>query len=44
MIPKIDACFRAAEVGVGAFIANGTLPHTVHRLVSGERIGTRIEA
>ncbi|RLT39409.1 MAG: acetylglutamate kinase [Chloroflexi bacterium] len=42
MIPKIDACFRAAEVGVGAFIANGTLPHMVHRLVSGERIGTRI--
>ena len=32
MIPKIDACFRAAEVGVGAFIANGTQPHTVHRL------------
>ena len=44
MIPKIDACFRAAEVGVVAFIANGTQPHTVHRLVSGERIGTRIEA
>jgi len=44
MIPKIDACFRAAEVGVAAFIANGTQPHTVHRLVSGERIGTRIEA
>ncbi|MFA7248217.1 MAG: acetylglutamate kinase [Dehalococcoidia bacterium] len=44
MIPKIDACFRAAEVGVSAFIANGMQPHTVHRLVSGERIGTRIEA
>jgi len=44
MIPKIDACFRAAEVGVAAFIANGMEPHTVHRLVSGERIGTRIEA
>ncbi len=44
MIPKIDACFRAAEVGVGSFIANGTQPHTVRRLVSGERIGTRIEA
>ncbi|RLT43542.1 MAG: acetylglutamate kinase [Chloroflexi bacterium] len=43
MIPKIDACFRAAEVGVAAFIANGTQPHTVHRLVSGEQIGTRIE-
>ena len=43
MIPKIDACFRAAEVGVAAFIANGTQPHTVHRLVSGERIGTKIE-
>ena len=44
MIPKIDACFRAAELGVAAFIANGTQPHTVHRIVSGERIGTRIEA
>ena len=44
IIPKIDACFRAAEVGVAAFIANGTQPHTIHRLVSGERIGTRIEA
>jgi len=44
MIPKIDACFRAAEVGVASFIANGTQPHTVHRLVSGERLGTRIEA
>ena len=42
MIPKVDACFRAAEVGVTAFIANGTIPHTVQRIVSGEHIGTRI--
>ena len=44
MIPKVEACFRASEVGAAAFIANGTQPHTVRRLVSGERIGTRIEA
>ena len=42
MIPKVDACFRAAEVGVAAFIANGTIPHTVQRIVSGEDVGTRI--
>jgi acetylglutamate kinase len=43
MIPKVDACFRAAETGVAAYIANGTVPHTLQRIVSGEAIGTRIE-
>lgn len=43
MIPKVDACFRAAEVGVAAYIVNGRLPHTVQRIVSGERVGTRIK-
>ena len=43
MIPKVDACFRAAEAGVAAYIANGTIPHTVQRIVSGERVGTRIK-
>ncbi len=42
MIPKIDACFRAAEVGVRAFIANGTQPATLRRIASGEAVGTRI--
>jgi len=42
MIPKIDACFRAAEVGVRAYMANGTQPGTLRRIVSGESIGTRI--
>lgn len=42
MMPKVDACLRAAEVGVAAFIANGTQPHTVQRIVRGERIGTRV--
>ncbi len=42
MIPKIDACFRAAEVGVRAFIANGTQPGTLRMIASGEASGTRI--
>lgn len=42
MIPKIDACFRAAEVGVRAFIANGTQPATLRRIARGEAVGTRI--
>jgi len=42
MIPKVDACFRAAEAGAEAYIANGTLPGTVRRLFSDERPGTRV--
>ncbi|MCK9486534.1 MAG: acetylglutamate kinase [Dehalococcoidia bacterium] len=42
MIPKIDACFRAAEVGVRAFIANGTQPGTLRQIATGEAAGTRI--
>jgi acetylglutamate kinase len=42
MIPKIDACFRAAQVGVRAFIANGTSPGTLRRIAAGEAVGTRI--
>lgn len=42
MIPKIDACFRAAETGTVAYIANGQRPGTLRRIVSGERVGTRI--
>jgi len=42
MIPKVDACMRAAEVGAEAYIANGTLPGTVRRLFSDDRPGTRV--
>lgn len=44
MIPKIDACFRAAEAGAVSHVANGTQAGTLHRLVAGERLGTRIGA
>lgn len=42
MIPKVDACFRAAETGTEAFIANGTLPGTVRQLFTDHPLGTRI--
>jgi acetylglutamate kinase len=42
MIPKIEACFRAAEVGVRAVIANGTQPGTLRRIARGDAVGTRI--
>ena len=41
MIPKVDACFRAAEAGTEAYIANGTLPGTLRRLLA-EPLGTRV--
>ena len=43
MIPKVDACLRAAEAGAAAFIGNGRQPHTLRRVVDGEPAGTRIE-
>ena len=42
MIPKVEACFRATEGGGAAIIANGRTQGTLHRIVSGERLGTRI--
>lgn len=42
MIPKVEACFRAAEAGGAAIMANGRAPGTLRRIVSGERLGTRI--
>ncbi|MDA0351227.1 MAG: acetylglutamate kinase [Chloroflexi bacterium] len=42
MIPKVDACLRAAETGTEAFIANGTLPGTVRRLFTDQPLGTRV--
>jgi acetylglutamate kinase len=44
MIPKIDACFRAAEAGVSAYVANGTIGRTVQRISDGESLGTRVPA
>lgn len=43
MIPKIDACFRAAEAGVRALIANGTTTGTLRRIAAGESVGTLIK-
>jgi len=42
MIPKVDACFRAAEAGAVAYVANGTRPGTARRILGGEALGTRI--
>jgi len=42
MIPKVDACLRAAETGTEAFIANGTLPGTVRQLFTDHPLGTRV--
>lgn len=44
MIPKIDACFRAAEAGVAAYVADGTIGRTVERIAAGESLGTRVTA
>jgi acetylglutamate kinase len=44
MIPKVEACFRAAEAGVAASMADGTVPGMLRRVAAGERIGTRIVA
>lgn len=44
MIPKVDACFRAAEAGAVAHMANGRVGGTLRRLVAGEPIGTRIQS
>lgn len=42
MIPKVDACLRAAETGTEAFIANGTLPSTVRQLFTDHFPGTHV--
>ncbi|MEE8422555.1 MAG: acetylglutamate kinase [Dehalococcoidia bacterium] len=42
MIPKVEACLRAAEAGAVAQIANGRLPGTLRRIINGEQIGTRV--
>jgi acetylglutamate kinase len=42
MIPKVEACIRAAESGAVAFMANGRIPGTLHRIIDGAELGTRI--
>lgn len=42
MIPKVEACIRAAESGAVAFMANGRTPGTLHRIIDGAELGTRI--
>ncbi len=42
MIPKVDACLRAAETGTEAFIANGTRPAMVRQLLTQHASGTRV--
>lgn len=42
MIPKVEACFRAAEAGAVAHMVNGRTSGTLRRVASGEAIGTRI--
>jgi acetylglutamate kinase len=42
MIPKVEACFRAAEAGAIAYMANGLKPGTLKQIVAGVPLGTRI--
>ena len=42
MIPKVEACLRAAEAGTEAFIANGTVPGTVRQLFTDQPLGTHV--
>jgi acetylglutamate kinase len=44
MIPKVDACLRAASAGARAHMANGRIPGTLRRLVDGVALGTLVEA
>ena len=42
MIPKVEACLRAADAGTEAFIANGTSPGTISQLLKNNILGTRV--
>jgi acetylglutamate kinase len=44
MIPKVDACLRAAEVGTHAHMASGLHSGALRLLVDGARLGTLVEA
>ena len=38
MIPKVEACLRAAEAGTEAFIVNGTAPGTISQLLKNKTL------
>lgn len=42
MIPKVEACFRAAEAGAVAYMVNGRTGGMLRRVADGEAVGTRI--
>ena len=44
MIPKIEACLRAAEVGTRAHVVNGRVGGTLRTVASGAPLGTLIGA
>jgi acetylglutamate kinase len=44
MIPKVDACLRAAELGTSAHMASGLHSGALRKLVDGASLGTLVEA
>ncbi|MBI2305525.1 MAG: acetylglutamate kinase [Chloroflexi bacterium] len=42
MIPKVEACLRAAEGGTYAQIVNGGKPHVLIRALEGRMVGTKV--
>lgn len=42
MIPKVEACLRAAESGAEALIVDGREPHALRRALDGSATGTRV--
>ena len=42
MIPKVEACLRAAEAGAEALIVDGRAPHALRAALRGEAQGTRV--
>jgi acetylglutamate kinase len=43
MIPKVDACLRAAETGTRSHMASGLQPGALRKLVDGVSLGTLVE-
>lgn len=42
MIPKVEACLRAAETGAEALIVDGRQPHALRASLAGSASGTRV--
>jgi acetylglutamate kinase len=42
MIPKVEACLRAADAGAEALIVDGRQPHALRAALSGSASGTRV--